>query len=282
MKNICILSNSIKDENLELGKKIRKDIVRLAKEAGIEGINTPLLDLCDDEDIDTEGIEAIIVIGGDGSVLSAAKRTIGSGVPLIGFNLGAVGFLAEVEPSDSEKALKRLLTDDIKIEERMMLRGSVYRNGEVVETGHALNDVVIARRGDMMLSGYSISVNGSYLSDFRADGIIISTPTGSTAYNLSAGGAIVKPDARLIQMTPVAAHLLNNRSVIFSGDDVVAVSILPSTGRHPVATGVSFDGNQHAALQEGDVVKVTSSGQVTRIIRLSDDGFLQILQKKMV
>ncbi len=281
MKNICILSNSIKDENLELGKKIRGDIARLAGEAGIEGINTPLLDLCDDDDIDTEGIEAIIVIGGDGSVLSAAKRTIGSGVPIIGFNLGAVGFLAEVEPADMENALKRLLEDDIKIEERMMLQGSVYREGKIVESGIALNDVVISRRGDMMLSGYSISVNGSYLSDFLADGIIISTPTGSTAYNLSAGGAIVKPDARLIQMTPVAAHLLNNRSVIFSGDDEVAVSILPK-GRHPVATGVSFDGNQHVVLQEGDMVKVTASGQVTRIIRLSDDGFLQILHKKMV
>ena len=281
MKSICILSNSIKDENLELGKKIRTDIARLARDAGIEGINTPLLNLCDDEDIDTEGIEAIIVIGGDGSVLSAAKRTIRSGVPIIGFNLGAVGFLAEVEPSDTEDALKRLLADDIKIEERMMLQGSVYREGKIVEDGLALNDVVISRRGDMMLSGYSISVNGSYLSDFMADGIIISTPTGSTAYNLSAGGAIVKPDARLIQMTPVAAHLLNNRSVIFSGDDEVAVSILPK-GRHPVAAGVSFDGNQHAALQEGDMVKVTASGQVTRIIRLSDDGFLQILHKKMV
>ena len=281
MKSICILSNSIKDENLELGKKIRTDIARLAGEMGIADINTPLLNLCDDEDIDTEGIEAIIVIGGDGSVLSAAKRTIRSGVPIIGFNLGAVGFLAEVEPADTEHALKRLLADDIKIEERMMLQGSVYREGKIVEDGLALNDVVISRRGDMMLSGYSISVNGSYLSDFMADGIIISTPTGSTAYNLSAGGAIVKPDARLIQMTPVAAHLLNNRSVIFSGDDEVAVSILPK-GRHPVATGVSFDGNQHAALQEGDIVKVTASKQVTRIIRLSDDGFLQILHKKMV
>ena len=134
----------------------------------------------------------------------------------------------------------------------------------------------------MQVTGYRVCINGSFLSNFRSDGIIISTPTGSTAYNLSAGGAIVDPTARLIQVTPVASHMLNTRSVILSAETEVSVMILPPKGVRPVDVGAYFDGNMSRTMHPGDYVTVTADKKITRVIRISDDGFLQVLHKKMV
>lgn len=282
MNKICIISNSLKDKDLQIGKDISARFLALAASEGIEGAEAPLLDICDVYLDVPSGMQGFIVIGGDGSVLSAAKKTMKDDLPMIGFNLGAVGYLAEVELAESEKALYKLLHDQYTIEERMMLRGVVHKDGEDEPADVALNDVVLSRRGDMQVTGYRVCVNGSFLSDFRSDGIIISTPTGSTAYNLSAGGAIVDPTARLIQVTPVASHMLNTRSVILSAETEVSVMILPPKGVRPVDVGAYFDGSMNRTMHPGDYVTVTADKKITRVIRISDDGFLQVLHKKMV
>ncbi|SCY30078.1 NAD+ kinase [Lachnospiraceae bacterium XPB1003] len=282
MNRICIISNSLKDKDLSIGKEIRDSFLKLAYEKGMADAQAPLLDICDVYLDIPSGMQGIIVIGGDGSVLSAAKKSGKYELPIIGFNLGAVGYLAEVELSNANDALTRLLEDNYSVEERMMLAGSVQKDGEDEIKGVALNDVVLSRRGDMQITCYRICVNGSFLSDFNADGIILSTPTGSTAYNLSAGGAIVEPVAKLIQLTPVAPHMLNTRSVILSGDDEISVTIMPPKGLRPVDVGAYFDGDMKTTLHPGDSVTVTMSDHVTRVIRLSDDGFLQTLHKKMI
>lgn len=163
----------------------------------------------------------------------------------------------------------------------MMLAGIVTCNGKVSSQLSALNDIVLIRRGDFQIIGYRIYVNGQYLNDFYGDGIILSTPTGSTGYNLSAGGPIVEPKAQLIVLTPVSPHSLSTRSIILSVEDRIEVEILPPKGEKNVEVGVCFDGGDDGILHSGDKVEIFRSPQVTRIIKLSDAGFLEVLHQKM-
>ena len=151
-------------------------------------------------------VEGIIVLGGDGTMLRAAGEYLGRHIPMIGVNLGTLGYLAEVEQDQIETALDSLIADKYEVESRMMLSGIPVIAGESMAPMIALNDIVITRKGALHVINFNIYVNGQLLSTYNADGMIISTPTGSTAYNLSAGGPIVEPKARLILMTPVCSH----------------------------------------------------------------------------
>ena len=225
----------------------------------------------------------MIVLGGDGTMLKAAKETAFSRIPLLGVNLGTMGYLAEVEVASLEEALERLLRGDYTVEERMMLSGSVRRGDGSRETAQldALNDVTVTRCGPMQVVPLRIWVNGQLLSGYGADGIVIATPTGSTGYNLSAGGPIVEPEAGLILLTPICPHTLNTRSVVLCDRDEVEVEI----GRKPSGdvqeVEVSFDGALLTRLRSGDRVRVKKSERTTSIIRLSEPAFLERLHRKM-
>ena len=225
----------------------------------------------------------MIVLGGDGTMLKAAKETAFSRIPLLGVNLGTMGYLAEVEVASLEEALERLLRGDYTVEERMMLSGSVRRGDGSRETAQldALNDVTVTRCGPMQVVPLRIWVNGQLLAGYGADGIVIATPTGSTGYNLSAGGPIVEPEAGLILLTPICPHTLNTRSVVLCDRDVVEVEI----GRKPSGdiqeVEVSFDGSFLTRLRSGDRVRVKKSERTTSIIRLSEPAFLERLHRKM-
>ena len=203
----------------------------------------------------------MIVLGGDGTMLKAAKETAFSRIPLLGVNLGTMGYLAEVEVASLEEALERLLRGDYTVEERMMLSGSVRRGDGSRETAQldALNDVTVTRCGPMQVVPLRIWVNGQLLAGYGADGIVIATPTGSTGYNLSAGGPIVEPEAGLILLTPICPHTLNTRSVVLCDRDEVEVEI----GRKPSGdvqeVEVSFDGALLTRLRSGDRVRVKKS-----------------------
>ena len=225
----------------------------------------------------------MIVLGGDGTMLKAAKETAFSRIPLLGVNLGTMGYLAEVEVASLEEALERLLRGDYTVEERMMLSGSVRRGDGSRETAQldALNDVTVTRCGPMQVVPVRIWVNGQLLAGYGADGIVIATPTGSTGYNLSAGGPIVEPEAGLILLTPICPHTLNTRSVVLCDRDEVEVEI----GRKPSGdvqeVEVSFDGALLTRLRSGDRVRVKKSERTTSIIRLSEPAFLERLHRKM-
>ncbi len=276
MKNFCIISNSIKDSELEKAHIIRNVIEQRRMDTTVT-----VMDLCCENLKIPKATEGIIVLGGDGTLLSVAKKTMYCELPLIGVNLGALGYLAEVEMSSIESAVDKLLLDQFKIEERMMLAGNVCISGEETKQSCALNDVVLCRRGDLQVIGYRVTVNGLYLNNFYADGMIISTPTGSTGYNLSAGGSIVEPLARLIVLTPVCPHTLNTRSIMLSPEDRIEIEVLPPKGMKPVEVGAYFDGTSTGIMGPGDRVNVFGAKEVTRIIKLSNDGFLEILHKKM-
>ncbi len=273
MKKAGIISNSLKDKDLKVACLAADKLKQL-------GVESSISDLCEDHELPNDK-DVMIVIGGDGSMLSAAKRMKGTVTPLLGINLGNVGFLTEVELNDMDECFRKLANEEYSISERMMLAGSCTAAGCKEEEKQALNDIVLSRHGDLQVAGYRIYVNGSFLADYYADGVIISTPTGSTAYNMSAGGPIVSPSARLIVLTPVCPHSLNSRSIVFSERDELSVEILDARGGKRSKVGVSFDGGQSRILGCGDRLEAKASAQVTKMIKIYDDGFLQVLNKKM-
>ena len=230
------------------------------------------------------GLDCLLVLGGDGTVLEAAHLAAGTGTPILGINLGKLGYLAEVESQHWQAALQRVLDGGYEIESRMMLDGLVT-DGEghpyPDAYGQALNDIVITRSGGLQILDFNVLVDGQFLNRFSADGMIISTATGSTAYSMSAGGPIVEPKARLILMTPISPHTLNNRSIVLSADDRITVEMMPTRSGNPLNAECDFDGGMPISLRAGDRIHVTSSAVTTRLIRLSRRSFLETLHRKI-
>lgn len=281
MKKFYIVPNRIKDVDLQAARMVQDEIYRCDPKAEVmmEEVNMELPGHSVRNIPDR--MDCIIVLGGDGTLIRVAKDTVSQGIPLIGVNLGSLGYLSEVERSNIPAAMKKLTEDDYFLEERMMLAGTMSCGTDDSEPISALNDIVLTRRGDFQIIGYRVYVNGQYLNDFYADGMILSTPTGSTGYNLSAGGSIVEPKAKLIVLTPVCPHTLSTRSIILSPEDKIEISILPPKGEKPVEVEVCFDGMGQGVLHPKDKVTIFRSPQITKMIKLSDVGFLEVLHKKM-
>ena len=196
-------------------------------------------------------------------------------------NFGTLGYLAEVEKQNLIPALEKLMADEFQIEKRMMLDGTVFREKEKVEKDIALNDIVISRSGSLRVIDFKVYVNGEFLNLYSADGIIISTPTGSTAYNLSAGGPIVSPVASLIVVTPICPHTLNTRSMILSADDIITIEMCPDRNGKEEVRLVSFDGDNSMKVFVKDKIEIKKSEQYTEIIQLNKISFLEVLRRKM-
>ncbi|MBQ1311435.1 MAG: NAD(+)/NADH kinase [Blautia sp.] len=283
MNRFYIITNSDKDKELLITGKIEKYL----EERGC------VLSVCQaehrmdgtyhytDPDKVPKDTQCVIVLGGDGTLLQAAGDLVHLDIPLIGINLGTMGFLAEVDRHSIYPSLDKLLCDQYEIEERMMLSGTVYRGRESIGQSIALNDIVITRDGNLRVISFKNFVNNEYLNSYDADGIIISTPTGSTGYSLSAGGPVVAPNAAMILMTPVAPHTMNARSIVLSPDDVVTIELGP--GRHGTTEkGTAFfDGDTVVAMQTGDRIVIRRSEEKTRILKLNHLSFLEVLRQKM-
>jgi NAD+ kinase len=267
MKNFYIYSNQTKDDNGKMAKYIR-DYIHLKGGVCSDTVN--------------DKVEAIIVLGGDGTMLSAARECVNYHIPFIGVNLGTLGYMTEVDKEEIAPAIDNLMAGNYDIEPRMMLSGIPVINGESSDPQIALNDIVINRAGALHVINFNIYVNGSLLSSYHADGMIISTPTGSTAYNLSAGGPIVEPRARLIMMTPVCSHtLVNNRTIILAEDDVIDIEIGEYKPAEEQVVNASFDGRYPVQLNEGDKIRIIRADKSTKIIKIGGASFLDTLHKKM-
>lgn len=224
-----------------------------------------------------EQIDCAVVIGGDGSLIEVARALQGREIPILGINMGTLGYLTEVEVGHIDEAVGQVLSRDYIVEKRMMLEGSFNgRNRDV-----ALNDIVVARKGAVRVIHFKLYVNGELLNSYEADGVIISTPTGSTAYNLAAGGPIVEPTATMIVITPICSHALNTSSIVLSSDDEIVIKI--GEGKHgiPDEAYVAFDGADMVTLTTGDTVEICKAQALTRIMKLSKDSFLETLRRKM-
>ena len=226
-------------------------------------------------------VECIIVIGGDGTLLQAARDVVNRQLPLLGINMGTLGYLAEIDRSSIDGALNHLMLDEYTIEKRMMLNGKVYHKEELIAEDVALNDIVIGRDGPLHVTRFHNYVNGEFLNSYTADGIIIATATGSTGYSLSAGGPIVSPETNILIMTPVAPHTLNTRSVIFPAEDEITVEIGEGSQGCEAKAVVSFDGDTNVPMRTADRVAIRRSVKDTQIIKISNISFLEVLRRKM-
>lgn len=284
MYRFYIITNSIKDKDFA----VTEQIASYLKEHGCQckvynayqGSGDAHFHYTDARQIPVD-VECIIVLGGDGTLLQAARDVVDLGIPLLGINLGTLGYLAEIEKNKIFPALDKLMADDYTMEKRMMLQGTVYHKGKRIAADLALNDIVISREGALRVVNFLAYVNGAFLTSYKADGIIISTPTGSTGYSLSAGGPIVAPSAAMILMTPLAPHTLNTRSIVFPPEDKIVIEI--GAGRDGLEEKglASFDGDTSIHLVTGDRIEIERSEQDTKIIKISNRSFLETLRKKM-
>ena len=283
MKNFCIITNNNKDKDYVLSKKIEGFITEKGGTCFISE-NSDLTDAkynYTNPDKMPENLECVFTIGGDGTLLQAAQDLMSKDIVFLGINKGTLGFLAEVCVEDIEDALYRLLMDDFKIESRMMLKGTIIRNDKEIYSASVLNDIVIHRGADIRISDFYVHVNNQLLGKFQADGIILSTPTGSTAYNLSAGGPIARPNSNLIILTPICAHSIGQRSIVLSDEDKIEVTI--GTCKNPKGEfrRISFDGDNIVEVESGDVIAIEKSQVSTKLVKLDDSSFLQTVKKKM-
>ncbi|MDR0533676.1 MAG: NAD(+)/NADH kinase [Verrucomicrobiales bacterium] len=221
--------------------------------------------------------DLLIVIGGDGTLLRAARRTQGSAVPLLGINAGTLGFLTSI-PSDSvEHAIPRILNGEFVIAKRMALTVNVIRNEKILYKGWALNEGVVARNDHSHIVRLEVQIGSEYLTDYLCDGLIIATPTGSTAYSLSAGGPIISPTADAIILNPLCAHTLTNRPLIVDADQVISVNI-PARST-PLA--LETDGIGCVKLQPGDRLEFRRAKQPAMLAVLPEVGFYSVLRQKL-
>lgn len=224
--------------------------------------------------------ELVISLGGDGTVLRAARVAHAADAPLLAVNLGTLGYLTEVDANDAQTAVDRVFSGDFEIEDRMML-GCEARASDGSEGFIGLNEVLVERSSRHRLVRLDVRVSGERLATFNADGVIVATPTGSTAYALSAGGPIVSPRAQCLLVVPVSPHMIFSRPVVLSPSDVVDIRIGGEGDDHPQEASVVLDGRLGRTLSTGDSVTVRRHDRPLRLVRMAGPGFLERLRSKL-
>lgn len=227
------------------------------------------------------GTDCLIVIGGDGTLIRAARDVMESDIPILGVNKGTLGYLTTVEVDEIEKCLDELIRGNYEIDERMRLFASFEQNGVTLED-NALNEICLTRAGSLKILSFHIYINGEFLYTYHADGMIFATPTGSTAYNLSAGGPIVKPGAKMMILTPICPHSLNSRSIVVSDQDQITIELPDNERGMPQEAELNFDGRTIFKIRSGDVIRISKSTKVTRLIKLGHKSFMETVHMKMM
>ena len=225
----------------------------------------------------SDELDVLIVLGGDGTLLSAMRRAGEKEVPILGVNLGGLGFLTEITQDELLPVLEKVLHGEFRTHDRVALRASVIREGKEVATFRALNDAVINKGALARIITLKTTINGEYVATFRADGLILSTPTGSTAYSLSAGGPIVYPSLSTIIMTPICPHTLTNRPIIVP-DNVVVGASLDSESEEVLLT---VDGQVGFPMKHGDTVEVKKAPGRVLLIESPYKGYFEVLRTKL-
>lgn len=284
MNHFYIITNCQKDTDLKTTRYIQEYLESRGKTCLVqqrEGRKKAHAYKYTNASLIPEDIDCVLVLGGDGTLLQASRDMVGCQVPLLGINLGTLGYLAEINRENIEQALDKLIADEYVIEKRMMLTGTAYHQTKKLLTDIALNDIVIGRNGRLRIINFNIYVNGEFLKAYSADGIIISTPTGSTGYSLSAGGPIVSPEARMLMITPIAPHTLNARSIILPEDAEIVVEIAEGHNNDKEGAEATFDGDTSVKLGCGDRIVITKAAEFTDFVKINNVSFLEILRNKM-
>jgi NAD+ kinase len=278
MKRIGIICKRGRSEPLELLKSFIPWLMERQCEVFLETEAAAALGLSghDKKEL-VKRSEIIVVLGGDGTMLTAARLVAGTGIPIVGINMGGLGFITEVNRSELFTVFEQVLAGGCSIEERIMLDAAVYRAGVVTARYRALNDVVINKGVLARIIELEASVGDSYVTTYKADGLIVSTPTGSTAYSLSAGGPILYPTLSSIVLTPICPHTLTNRPIVLPDDRVIKITLRTDTDN----VFLSIDGQEGLALTRDDVVEVRKSAAVTRIFAPCNRDYFELLRNRL-
>jgi len=281
MKKIGIITNADKDKDFAYtkllaesirthgGSPMMTDVLSEASSTGVPcGSEQDLIDSCD----------YLVCLGGDGTFLKAARKIYKKQIPIMGINLGNLGYLTEVDRNNIDNAAAQLMEGKFEIEKRMMLEAVVTRKGKDTITDVALNDVVIARGAVSRILHVKAYINDVFVDTFPGDGLIIASPTGSTAYSLSAGGPIAEPDTDVMIVTPICPHILYSRSFITKSDSVVKAVVADDFDHSAM---VSLDGRDGYEISNGDYVSVRKSGHSINLIRIGKVNFFNILRTKI-
>ena len=283
MKNVILTPNPYRDRNFQTVR----GAMQILKDAGIHAA------LCLPFDVDKNyelpkdlrfsrlerelpNAEAVICFGGDGTILHTAKAATKRGIPILGVNIGTMGFMAELESGEMQK-LALLASGDFSIDSRMMLDVTVQRERDILFHDICLNDVVVTKGAVARIVHLTVDCDGVRAMTFGGDGVIVATPSGSTAYSLSAGGPIVEPDAHNIIITPICAHDMISRCIVASDRRVVTVSMAQNARRNAY---LSVDGGKALRLNLGDVATIRKSRFETKLIRLNDRSFYDVVNSK--
>jgi NAD+ kinase len=219
----------------------------------------------------------VLVLGGDGTMLDAARLVSERAVPILGVNMGGLGFLTEVSLEQLYPALEKVLAHEFSLDERLMLRASIHRHGEDVARATVLNDVVVSKGTLARMIALQVTVDGQFVTSLRGDGVIVSTPTGSTAYSLSSGGPIMHPSVQALIITPICPHTLTHRPLLIPGNASVEVTLI-SRDEGAMTT---FDGQVVVSMTQGDTVTIRASDHRTQLIRFPDRTYYEVLRKKL-
>ena len=221
--------------------------------------------------------DVLLVLGGDGTMLNAARIAGERGIPILGVNMGGLGFLTEVRLENLYPSLDRVFANDFVLDERLMLRTHIRRHGEIVAQGVVLNDVVISKGTVARMIELKIAIQGRFVTNLRGDGLIVSSPTGSTAYSLSAGGPIIDPAVQSLILTPICPHTLTHRPLIVPSNTEIDVT-LTSKDDGSMAT---LDGQVGVAITQGDTVVIQTAEHRTRLIRFPESNYYDVLREKL-
>ncbi len=284
MEKFYVITNQMKDPHLEMTGYIKRyleekgRICRVRESESQDGNGGYKYT---DPSCVPPDTECVLVLGGDGTLLQASRDLGDLKLPFLGINMGTLGYLAEIDKGHVQAALDRLLEGKFTIEERMMLDGTAWRQHRKMLEDAALNDIAISRRGRLRVIDFHILVDDAFLCSYRADGIIVATPTGSTGYSLSAGGPIVSPEASLILLTAVAPHTLNSRTVILPDNVRVTVELGGDASADSEGAEAIFDGDTSVRMKVGDRIHVLRSSKKTRLIKINHTSFVETLRLKM-
>ena len=282
MKKVAILPNVQKDKGLETTKRLVNYLVEKGCEPQLSRTVAELAEMpqyaMDDAELYSHS-DLLISLGGDGTLLGIGRRTARFNKPILGINLGTLGFLTAEEKTHAEEAIDKVLNGEFKLEKRMMLECSIAKDNERTSGIIALNDICITRGNLYKILEFRVYVNNEYVDTLLADGVIICTPTGSTAYNLSAGGPVLKADAQIMAITPISPHTLTSRPIVVSAEDVVTVEVRPSREDTPFM--VSADGQDNFTLTGRNVVQIKKAEVCTTIIKTKPQSFYDVLRHKL-
>jgi NAD+ kinase len=280
LRRIGLLANFEKNSSRSVVREAAERITRAGRKAAAEIQTARMAGLKCETFADPAALarhtDLLLVFGGDGTMLRMIRETNGSGTPILGINLGRLGFLTALSAKDIAGGLEKLWRNDFVIESRPLVEAAGQAQGLPISM-FALNDIVITRGAVSRLIELEVSVNDKYLTCYRGDGLIFSSPTGSTAYSLSAGGPIISPGAEVFAITPICAHALSNRAVVISSSSVVRVKLLTKA----METIMAADGQIQASLEAGDTVTIRRSRRVARLLNPGETSFFETVREKL-